>query len=200
MLAILNVPYFEVTLNKKCLLNEVKWTWKHMPSGKRLTWLVVPELSLRMRASPWDTATDSADCWEEDRAAEAGGVETECGSEGRLSVSTSASSSSSSSSPISSSAPRWQSTRSTRSSFSMQVSVLMFRSMRYCRRSLTRSRINLGRRKAVPHNRWQVVQRRRFSCSTEHREQKLFLQSEQTCCEERERDDESLNSQLICVH
>ncbi len=121
---------------------------------------------------------------------EAGGVESERGSEGRLSVSASASasSSSSSSSPISSSALRWQSTRSTRSSFSLQVSVLMFRSVRYSRRSLTRSRINLGRWKAVPHSRWQVAQRRRFSCSTEHREQKLFLQSEQTCCEERERE------------
>lgn len=126
-----------------------------------------------------------------------GGEAWEGGGECRLSVSSSASSSSSSrvssSSSSSSScsstalwvslAAWWQSTRSTRSSFSRQVSVGMLRSSRYWRRSLTRSCMRRGRWKAVPRSRWQVVQQRRFSASTEHSAQKLFLQSQQMCCE-----------------
>lgn len=63
----------------------------------------------------------------------------------------------------------------------LQVSVLMLRNTRYCRKSLTRKRMSCGRWNEVPFSSWQVEHLRRFSWSTEHSEQKLFLQSQQMC-------------------
>lgn len=82
--------------------------------------------------------------------------------------------------------PWWHSTRSTKSSFSLQVSVGMFLRIRYCRRSFTFNLINWGRWKAVSCSRWQVEHLLRFSCETEQTEQKSFLQSQHTCWGERE--------------
>lgn len=83
---------------------------------------------------------------------------------------------------MSSSEPKWwHSTRSTKSSFSLQVSVGMFLRTRYWRRSLTFSLISCGRWNAVSCSKWQVEHLRRFSCKTEQTEQKSFLQSQHTC-------------------
>lgn len=88
---------------------------------------------------------------------------------------------------MSSSEPRpwWHSTSSTRSSFSLQVSVGMFLRIRYWRRSFTFNLISWGRWKAVSCSKWQVEHLRRFSCETEQNEQKSFLQSQHTCWGER---------------
>lgn len=77
--------------------------------------------------------------------------------------------------------PWWHSTRSTKSSFSLHVSVGMFLRIRYWRRSFTLSRINWGRWNAVSCSKWQVEHLLRFSCETEQTEQKSFLQSQHTC-------------------
>lgn len=84
---------------------------------------------------------------------------------------------------ISSSEPKpwWHSTRSTRSSFSLQVSVGMFLRIRYWRRSLTFNLMSCGRWNAVSCSKWQVEHLLRFSCETEQTEQKSFLQSQHTC-------------------
>lgn len=136
-----------------------------------LTWLV-SELSLLLSGSSWEaTKVDSS---EADCVVEGVGVYRE--REWRLPASGSSSSS----------MPWWQSTKSTRSSFSLQVSVGMLRSSKYWRRSLTRRRMSRGRWKDVAFSKWHVAQMRRFSWSTEHREQKLFLQSQHIYCRKRE--------------
>lgn len=129
-----------------------------------LTWLV-SELSLLLSASSWEAA--NADSSEADCVVEGVGVYRE--RDWRLVMSGSSSSS----------IPWWQRTKSTRSSFSLQVSVGMLRSSKYWRRSFTRRRMSRGRWKAVAFSKWHVAQMRKFSWSTEHREQKLFLQSQQ---------------------
>lgn len=147
-----------------------KHTWSYIKPV--LTWLV-SELSLLLSCSSWEAT--KADSSEADCVVEGVGVYRE--RERRLPVSGSSSSS----------IPWWQRTKSTRSSFSLQVSVGMLRSSKYCRRSLTRRRMSRGRWNAVAFSKWHVAQMRRFSCSTEHREQKLFLQSQQIYCKERGR-------------
>lgn len=137
-----------------------------------LTWLV-SELSLLLSGSSWEAA--KADSSEVDCVVEGVGVYRE--REWRLPVSASSSSS----------IPWWQRTKSTRSSFSLQVSVGMLRSSKYWRRSLTRRRMSRGRWNAVAFSKWHVVQMRRFSCSMEHKEQKLFLQSQQMYCRKKRR-------------
>lgn len=136
------------------------------------TWLV-SELSLLLSGSSCEAT--KADSSEVDCVVEGVGVYKE--REWRLPVSGSSSSS----------MPWWQRTKSTRSSFSLQVSVGMLWSSKYWRRSLTRKRMSLGRWNAVAFNRWHVAQMRRFSCSTEHREQKLFLQSQQIYCKKKDK-------------
>lgn len=145
-------------------------TWSYIKPV--LTWLV-SELSLLLSGSSWEAT--KADSSEVDCMVEGVGVYRE--REWRLPVSGSSSSS----------IPWWQRTKSTRSSFSLQVSVGMLRSSKYCRRSLTRRRMSRGRWNAVAFSKWHVAQMRRFTCSTEHREQKLFLQSQQIYCRKRGR-------------
>ena len=127
-----------------------------------LTWLV-SELSLLLSGSSWEVT--KADSSEADCVVEGVYREREC----KLPMSGSSSSS----------MPRWQSTKSTKSSFSLQVSMGMLRSSKYCRRSFTRRRMSRGRWKAVAFSKWHVAQMRRFSWSTQQSEQKLFLQSQQ---------------------
>lgn len=143
-------------------------TWSYIKPV--LTWLV-SELSLLLSCSSWEaTKADNSDA---DCVVDEVGVYME--RDWRLPVSGSSSSS----------IPWWQSTKSTRSSFSLQVSVGMLRSSKYWRRSLTRRRMSRGRWNAVALSKWHVAQMRRFSCSTEQREQKLFLQSQQIYCRNR---------------
>lgn len=134
------------------------------------TWFAVPELPLWLSWSPGEA--DSED-WEGVECNVERGVASTDLDECKLLVSKSSSASD----------PWWHKTRSTKSSFSRQVSVGIFLSIRYCRRSFTFSLISCGLWKAVSFSTLHVEHLQRFSCRAEQREQKFFLQSQQTCFE-----------------